>query len=178
MLKIISILLIFIIFSGCSTRFKNNPNTNMINKSLYKKISSKYKIDYKILHAICFTESSEDPFVINVNSKGKLKGTHRFKNKHSANSFIRKNLHTSNINYDIGFCQINSWWLLRLNITSYSLLNKEYNLNVAAKIFKDNLIRCKNNVLCALSIYNTGRKNSKIGKKYTALVLKNKRLLY
>jgi len=173
------LLILIIFFSSCSTRFAHSHKIHNYSKtsnlSLYKSQSAKHNVNYKTVHAICFTESSESPYVIHVN-EGKYSGPHRFKTSRSALNYINRKLQYSN--YDTGICQINSWWLNRLNITPSHLLDKKYNIGLAAKIYSDNLKRCKNEIYCALSIYNTGKKKSSIGKKYAHKVLKNRRYLY
>jgi soluble lytic murein transglycosylase-like protein len=81
-------------------------------------------------------------------------------------------------NYDIGVCQINKLWLKKMGLDNEDLLDRETNINVAAKIYLNNVRRCKNNIYCALSLYNTGKKNSKIGKKYANKVLKARKKLF
>lgn len=76
------------------------------------------------------------------------------------------------ISYDIGLCQINNWWLKKLNIKNHELLNPKKNIFVAAKIYNENVKICKGNIYCALSMYNTGKKKSIIGNKYAKRVIK------
>ena len=173
------------VFTGCSTRFvkkhnyysnkSNNYNSSESNSDLYYRIASKYNINYKTLHAICFTESSEEPFVIHVNG-GYYSGSHRFSSASQSLNYINRYLGDSN--FDIGFCQINNWWINRLNISHSQLLTKSFNIDLAASIYRDNLKRCNNDVNCALSLYNTGKKWSSIGKKYSKRVLLNRSKLY
>jgi len=108
--------------------------------------------------------------------KFQLAVVQNFRSKYAALKYIKRNL--KNSNFDTGYCQINSWWLKRLNINVEKLLDKNYNIDLAVRIYKDNLRICKNDIYCALSMYNTGKKNSSIGKRYANRVLKNRKKLY
>ncbi len=81
------------------------------------------------------------------------------------------------LNYDIGICQINKVHLKRLKLDNEELLDRELNIDIAAKIYKYNLGKCNDEIICALSMYNTGYKNSTVGKKYAKKVLKVRRRL-
>jgi len=87
-------------------------------------------------------------------------------------------LERKNLNYDIGLCQINSWWLSRLNLKNEDLLDYRLNIFVAAKIYNDNVKLCNGDIYCALSMYNTGKKNSSIGIKYAKKVLAIRQKIY
>lgn len=184
------ILLIFLIFfSACSTRgpgvyrhsyavvykkpipYKNNQKINYHKHDwIYKTESRKLNVNYKIIRAICFTESSGNPFTIHVNN-GKYKGAHRFKSKWAAINFIKKYLKHSS--YDSGICQINNYWIKKLHISHKKIFDKKFNIRLASKIYKYNLKKCNNDIRCALSMYNTGKKHSDIGMEYANIVLKN-----
>jgi len=168
------ILSFIILFSACSTRFPHK-HKYYNSSNIYYNIASKHNINYKTIHAICFTESSENPYTIHVN-KGRYRGSYYFKSKYKALSFIKNKLKYSN--YDTGMCQINNWWLKRLNIPIEYLLDRDYNIELATKIYKQNLKKCNNNIYCALSLYNTGKKKSKTGILYAKKVLKNRYILY
>jgi len=179
LIKILLFSTIILLISGCSTRFKHSTYKNYSSKSdssnIYIKAAKKHSINPKTLHAICVIESGEHPYAININT-GKYKGSKYFKSYSSANNFMDRYLYSSN--YDIGYCQINNWWLTRLNLNNEDLLDKYLNVDIAAKIYKDNVKRCKGEIVCALSMYNTGKGNSSIGKKYAKKVLRQRRKLY
>ena len=130
--------------------------------------------------AICKKESNFNPYVINVNKSlfDIQKGPHSFTNWISANAYMDLVLDPLFLNYDIGICQINKLHLDRLGLDNEELLNEETNIEVAAKIYKWNLKSCNGNTMCALSMYNTGYKNSSIGKRYAKKVLKNRKEMF
>lgn len=169
------LILFSILLTGCSTRF-SSPQVYYDNLSsgLYKNYGYKYDINYKTLHAICFTESSGKKYEINVNN-GPYKGTYNFKFKYKALSFMNK---LKRYNYDTGLCQINNQWLKKFHLNKAALLNKYINIDIAAKIYKENIKTCHDNLFCALSLYNTGHKYSRIGYAYARRVIKNREKLY
>ena len=154
-------ILLLVFFSACSTRFTKNEihydKRISYTNNIYQQVASKYNINYKTMHAICFTESSEREFVINVNN-GPYRGHYNFKSKYAALRFIQK---IKNYSFDTGLCQINNQWLDKFNLEHIDLLNKYINLEVATIIYKKNVQACNNNIVCALSMYNTGKKHHK-----------------
>jgi soluble lytic murein transglycosylase-like protein len=165
------IILIAYVLTGCSSKSLNQK---------FKEQSEKYKVNYKTIHAICKKESNLNANVVNVNKSifDVQRGPHYFSNSISANIYMDFVLDPLFLNYDIGICQINSNHLKRLKLDNEELLDEEKNIEVAAKIYKYNLKACKNRIMCALSMYNTGYKNSTIGKKYARRVLKERKKLY
>ncbi len=169
-LFVVSSISIFL-FTGCSS------------KSLYEKfydIAKDNNINHKTLIAICKKESNLKPYVINVNKSilDIQRGPHYFTNSISANLYMDFVLDPLLLNYDIGMCQINKIHLNRLNLDNDDLLDEEVNIDVAAKIYKWNLKTCNNDIMCALSMYNTGYKNSTVGMKYARKVLKKRKELF
>jgi len=165
-------LLAFLFIQGCSTKVP-------LKQVLIEK-GHKYNVNYKTLHAICMKESSLKPFVVNVNKSifNIQKGGHYFDNAFSANLYMDTVLDPLNLNYDIGLCQINKIHLKKNNLDNEDMLDFEKNIDMAARIYKYNVRVCKNDVVCALSMYNTGKKNSSVGKKYAQKVLKIRKKLY
>ncbi len=168
-----SLLAIFILFlfSGCSQK--------SIEQIFIEK-GSKYNINHKTLTAICKVESNHNENVVNVNSSilNIQRGPHYFDSAFGANLYMDYVLDPLLLNYDIGICQINKQHLSRLNLDNEDLLDRELNIDIAAKIYKYNLGRCSNKIICALSMYNTGSGNSRIGKKYADKVLRARRKLF
>ena len=82
------------------------------------------------------------------------------------------------LSYDVGICQINNQHLDRFNLDNEDLLDIEHNIEVATKIYKYNINKCKNDIICALSMYNTGKRKSEIGKKYAKKVLRMKSKMF
>lgn len=155
--------ILLISVSGCTIK---KPN-------YFVEIARKENVNHKTIRAICEHESGNYDYVVNVNkSRWNWKqGPHYFKNKIAANFFMDIYLKPFGMNYDIGVCQINSQHFKRFNLDNEDLLDRETNIMVAAKIYKANVIACNNEIVCALSLYNTGRKNSTIGKAYAKKVL-------
>jgi len=163
---------IFIIFS-----INSEAKDNYLE--IYKEKAKLYKIDYKTLRAIAEVESDNIPYVINVNKKEKkYEGSHVFKTVKEADEYMDKVLEKNKLNYDIGICQINSWWLKRLKLKNEDLLNPTKNIEISARILKHNLYICNNNLECALSVYNTGKKDSKVGNLYAKKVLKARKRIF
>lgn len=165
------VILFVFIFSGCSS------------KSLYQTfldIGKAHNVNHKTLMAICKKESGLKPYVINVNKSlfNIQKGPHYFDTWIGANSYMDFVLDPLFLNYDIGMCQINKVHLDRLDLDNEDLLDKETNIEVAAKIYYWNLRQCNNNTICALSMYNTGYKNSTIGKRYAKKVLEKRKQMF
>jgi len=163
-------LVILFIFSGCSQK---SINTIFIEKG------KKYNVNHKTLFAICKVESNHNENVVNVNKSifNIQKGPHYFSSAFEANLYMDYVLDPLLLNYDIGICQINKIHLKRLKLDNEDLLDRELNIDIAARIYKYNLKKCNNKIICALSMYNTGHKNSKIGRRYARKVLKVRRTI-
>lgn len=82
------------------------------------------------------------------------------------------------LSYDIGLCQINNQHLKRFKLSNEDLLNKEKNIEIANIIYSESLKICKGNKTCALSMYNTGKKNSKRGIAYSEKVINIEKKLF
>lgn len=167
--KLIFISILPFIISGCSQK---EPDY------YFKKAGKKHNIDYKIMRSIAEVESNNRDYVINVNGSHLFKGSHYFESSFKANLYMDLVLDITFANYDIGVCQVNKWWLDKFDIDNEDLLDRETNINYATIIFKDNLKVCKEDIRCALSRYNTGKKSSKIGFKYADKVLSAKKRLF
>ena len=161
---------IAVIFSGCAQK--------SIEQVFIEK-GSKYNVNHKTLYAICKVESNHNENVVNVNKSifNIQKGSHYFSTAFEANLYMDYVLDPLLLNYDIGICQINKVHLKRLKLDNEELLDRELNIDVAAKIYRYNLRKCNNDIICALSMYNTGYKNSTVGKRYAQKVLKARRKL-
>ncbi len=155
--------IIILFFSGCT---KKTINEIFIEKG------KKYNVNHKTLYAICKVESNHNINVVNVNKSifNIQQGPHYFNSSFKANLYMDYVLDPLLLNYDIGICQINKVHLKRLKLDNEELLDRELNIDIAAKIYKYNLRKCNNKIMCALSMYNTGRKNSTVGRKHNELV--------
>ncbi len=167
---LIFILLIILFFTGCS---KKSINAIFIEKA------KKYNINHRTLYAICKIESNHNENVINVNKSifNVQQGSHYFTSAFKANLYMDFVLDPLLLNYDIGICQINKQHLKRLKLDNEELLDREINIDIAAKIYQYNVKKCKGDVVCALSMYNTGHKNSTVGKRYARKVLNMRKKL-
>ena len=168
-IEIIIMLTLTIFFSGCTNQ-----------EDLFLETGNKYNINHKTLRSICKTESNFHANVINVNKSlfDIQKGPHYFSNSISANLYMDYVLDPLLLNYDIGLCQINKTHLARLKLDNEDLLDEGNNIDVAGKIYKYNLGACDGDLMCALSMYNTGRKSSTVGRRYANKVLKSRKSLY
>ena len=168
--RILFFIIVSFLFLGCSQKSI---------KQIFIEKGQKYNVNYKTLYAICKIESNHNENVVNVNKSifNIQKGPHYFNSAFKANLYMDYVLDPLRLNYDIGICQINKQHLKRLNLDNEELLDKELNIDIAAKIYKYNLEKCNNQTTCALSMYNTGYKNSTAGKKYAQKVLRIKEKL-
>ena len=66
-------------------------------------------------------------------------------------------------------------YLKKFNIDNEDLLDSETNITIASKIHYLNMVACKQDITCALSLYNTGKKKSIQGLAYAKKVLQIKR---
>ena len=164
-------ILTILLFTGCVSKS---------HQELFIENGKKYNINYKILHAICKTESSLKVNVVNVNESilDIQRGPHYFNYTFQANLYMDLVLDPLLLNYDVGICQINKQHLDRLGLDNEDLLDRETNIEIAAKIYRYNIKKCRGNISCALSMYNTGTRNSKRGRAYAKKVLKIKNQLY
>lgn len=169
MTKIYSFLALFIVlFSGCS------------QKNYFIESADKYNLDYQTLTAIASVESNHKSNVINVNESifDIQRGPHYFDNWFTANLYMDTILDPLGLNYDVGICQINKMHFDRYDLDNEDLLDDEINIDIAAKIYKWNLRKCRGNTTCALSMYNTGKGNSSKGLRYANKVYRARMKLF
>lgn len=163
-LKFFLTLLSTFILSGCS------------QTDYFKVSANKHNLDYQILAAIASVESNYKSNAINVNESlfDVQRGAHYFDNWFTANLYMDTVLDPLGLNYDVGLCQINKIHFDRFDLDNEDLLEDETNIEIAARIYKWNLNKCRGNIRCALSMYNTGKANSKRGMRYADKVLRKK----
>ena len=159
---LISTAFIILVFSGCS------------QKNYFIESAVKHNVDYQILTAIASVESNHKSNVINVNESifDIQRGPHYFDNWFTANLYMDTVLDPLGLNYDVGICQINKMHFDRFDLDNEDLLDDETNIDIAAKIYRWNIIKCNGNIICALSMYNTGKAKSETGLRYANKVLK------
>jgi len=163
-----SMLMLIFIISGCS------------NKEYFINSAQKHNLNHHTLRAIAEVESNNESNVINVNESlfNIQQGPHYFDNWFTANLYMDTILDPLFLSYDVGVCQINVQHFDRNGLDNEDLLDDEINIELAAKILRHNLNLCAGDEKCALSLYNTGQKNSSVGRRYTYKVLKARKRLY
>ncbi|NOQ32201.1 MAG: transglycosylase SLT domain-containing protein [Helicobacteraceae bacterium] len=166
--RFIVALSLLLLFSGCS------------HKNYFKISAKKHNVNYKTLTAIASVESNHKSNVVNVNKSifDIQRGPHYFDNWFTANLYMDMVLDPLGLNYDVGICQINKIHFDRFNLDNEDLLDDEINIDAAARIYRWNVTKCKGQIVCALSMYNTGKGNSKTGKKYANKVLRARKRLF
>lgn len=169
-MKVYLYLLTIMLFTGCSIKSEND---------ILIDTASKEKVDPLTIKAICYLESGLKPLAINVNKSifNIQQGPHFFDSSVAANIYMDTVLDTLNLSYDIGYCQINNQHLDKFDLDNEDLLDIETNIRIASKIHYKNMLACKQNLMCALSLYNTGKKKSEQGFNYAKKVLNIKKRL-
>jgi hypothetical protein len=164
-------LVLLLFLSGCTSKTLTQK---------FQAAAQEHQLDYKTLMAICKKESSLKPYVVNVNESifDIQRGPHYFDGTFTANLYMDFILDPLLLNYDVGMCQINKIHLDRFDIDNEDLLDEETNIDISAKIYKWNLKACRGNVMCALSMYNTGTGHSPKGKLYAQKVLHIRREMF
>jgi len=154
--------------------------TGCSSKNYFMESSLRHELDQHTLMAIAEVESGNESNVINVNESlfNIQKGPHYFDNWFTANLYMDTILDPLFLSYDVGICQINIQHLERNGLDNEDLLDDEINIELAAKILRHNLNLCKGDYNCALSMYNTGEKNSAKGRRYTKKVLRARKRLF
>jgi len=107
----------------------------------FKKSAYKYRINSKVLKAICYNESGFNPFAIAVSKKGKVVKSFLPKDKEEALRILQRLKKEKNINYDVGLCQINRKEIEELRIKPEALLKPRVNIEVAAFILKRKILK-------------------------------------
>jgi hypothetical protein len=164
-------LFLILSFSGCASK---------TTLQIFKEESKRQNINFKTMYSICKKESSLNNNVVNVNKSilDIQRGPHYFKSSFKTNLYMDFVLDPLNLNYDIGICQINKQHLKKNNLDNEDLLDIRTNVRLATSIYKYNLKKCDFKIICALSMYNTGKRKSSIGFKYANNVLKIRKNIF
>ena len=167
-IEFIFLIVVITIFSGCST------------KNYFAESSKKHRVNYHILRSIAEVESGNRSNVINVNESifNIQQGPHYFDNWFTANLYMDTILDPLFLSYDVGVCQVNNMHLDRNDLDNEDLLDDEINIDLAAKILRYNLKKCDGNYRCAINMYNTGQKDSAVGRRYVNKVMRARRKLF
>jgi len=166
LLTFVSVIILFT--SGCSS------------KNYFLQSAKRHSVNEHTLRAIAEVESNNRSNVVNVNSSifNIQKGPHYFSSWFTANLYMDTILDPLFLSYDVGICQINVEHLKNNSLDNEDLLDDETNIELAAKILRYNLNLCRGDYICALSMYNTGKKNSYTGKRYANRVLRARKRLF
>ena len=150
------------------------------NKQYFIDSAQRHNLNQHTLRAIAEVESKNESNVINVNESifNIQQGSHYFDNWFTANLYMDTILDPLFLSYDVGVCQINTQHLDRNNLDNEDLLDDEINIELAAKILRHNLNLCGGDYMCALSMYNTGKKDSSRGKRYANKVMRARNRLF
>jgi hypothetical protein len=73
---------------------------------------------------------------------------------------------------EIGLMQIMPLWRLHFGYTEHELREPRKNILAGAFILQDCLVKAKGNINAALSLYNSGSQNSRLGLEYASKVLR------
>ena len=161
-------ILVLFFFSACSS------------KQYFIDSAQRYDLNHHTLMAIAEVESGSRSNVVNVNESifNIQKGPHYFDNWFTANLYMDTILDPLFLSYDVGICQINKQHFDRNGLDNEDLLDDETNIELAAKILRHNLNLCRGDYNCALSMYNTGERDSQKGRSYTQKVLNARKRLF
>lgn len=129
----------------------------------------------KIMKSIALRESSFNPFAINLN--GAEFSKRHIRSKEEATRFLEM-LKTSDVNFDAGLMQINSYhfrsggYLSGMGYAYLDLLDPCKSVVMSSLILKEAHDRT-GDIISALSIYNTGNSKKGLENGYVEGVIKN-----
>ncbi|MDR0630884.1 MAG: transglycosylase SLT domain-containing protein [Holosporales bacterium] len=140
--KILSWLLILLVFSGCTIKqdvaVSNIPPLKEDSESLndilaiISKEEEKQRIPKGLLKAIATVESGCSPYTVNANKK-----SYRFKSFTEAAEFVNNMVYMGKTNMSIGCCQIH-YKSHKKNFSSInSMLSPQQNISYAATLLKN-----------------------------------------
>jgi hypothetical protein len=148
-------------------------STNVYSKSDYteedinliiKYASLSYDIPEEIIHLIGQTESSKRLWVVNFGGESE---------DYSDKESMIKGIKSRSVrNYDVGFMQINSFWIRKYGFDLEDITDPYYNIMMGAWILRDCINRHGNN-MSALVAYHTNPANKKLGEKYVRQLMRN-----
>lgn len=126
-----------------------------------------YDVAPELLIAIAKTETSLNPWAINIQGKGYFP-----KNKKEALQLARK-AYDERRSFDIGIMQINVWWLRKYGISLETAIEPKNNIIIGAFILKNEINRHGLNWKAVASYHTPVHKNPQRGKYYASRVIKN-----
>jgi soluble lytic murein transglycosylase-like protein len=126
-----------------------------------------YNIAPQLLIAIAKTETSLNPWAVNVQGKGYFPKT-----KEEALRIAGK-AYNERKSFDIGIMQINVWWLRKYGISLETAIEPQNNIIIGAFILKNEINRHGLNWKAVASYHTPVHRNPTRGKYYAAKVVKN-----
>lgn len=127
---------------------------------------SRYNVPKSLVLAIAKTESSLDPWCVNVAGKD-----FRSRTREDALKVIYA-ARAKGLSHDVGIMQVNSWWLRRLNISPETAIEPRINAMIGVWILAQEIQKHGLNWK-AIAYYHTPlHKNPARGRWYAATVLK------
>lgn len=125
-------------------------------------------VDPVTMSAIIKQESGGRPWVINDNN-----GRRSYRLNSKAEAVLKATeLISAGHSIDMGLAQINSKNLGWLNLSVEQVFNPCTNIAAGARVLRDGYMRT-GSLMQALSMYNTGRANSSIGRRYAESVFRH-----
>ena len=126
-----------------------------------------YDIAPQLLVAIAKTETSLNPWAVNVQGKGYFP-----KSKQEALKIARK-AYNERKSFDVGIMQINVWWLRKYGISLETAIEPQNNIIIGAFILKNEINKHGLNWKAVASYHTPVHRNPTRGKYYAAKVVKN-----
>lgn len=126
-----------------------------------------YDIAPQLLIAIAQTETSLNPWAINIQGKGYFP-----KSKEEALK-IAKKAYKERKSFDVGIMQVNVWWLRKYGISLETAIEPQNNIIIGAFILKNEINRHGFNWKAVASYHTPVHRNPTRGKYYAAKVIKN-----
>ena len=126
-----------------------------------------YDIAPQLLIAIAKTETSLNPWAVNVQGKGYFP-----KSKQEALKIAQK-AYDERKSFDVGIMQINVWWLRKYGISLETAIEPQNNIIIGAFILKNEINKHGLNWKAVASYHTPVHRNPARGKYYAAKVVKN-----
>lgn len=126
-----------------------------------------YEVHPELLIAIARTETSLNPWAVNVQGKGYFP-----KSKEEALQIAQK-AYDERRSFDIGIMQINVWWLRKYGISLETAIEPKNNIIIGAFILKNEINRHGLNWKAVASYHTPVARNPQRGKYYASKVLQN-----
>jgi hypothetical protein len=163
MKKIAFLICLFLFIFSINVYSKSDYTEENIDL-IIKYASLSYDIPAEIIHIIGHTESSSRLWVVNFGGKSK-----EYPDQESMIKGIKS---SSASNYDVGFMQINSFWIRKYGFELKDITDPYYNIMMGAWILRDCINRHGNN-MTALVAYHTNPANKNLGERYVRQLMRS-----